>query len=155
MILGIDPGNTGAIAVMDEGKILALHDMPCTAKRTGKGLEVNAYLLVTALRTLGITPEGAYIEQVSAMPGQGVSSMFTFGRSLGVVEGVLAALQIPVQFVPPGRWKKHHGLIGKDKDASRTLVLSKYPDRTEDFLRKKDVGRADAVLIAEYGITLM
>jgi len=151
MIIGIDVGNSGAVAIMDGTKVVLLCDMPCTPKRTGKGQEVNAYLLTDILLPYVGRLEFAYVEAVSAMPKQGVTSMFTFGRSLGVVEGVLSALRVPTEFVTPRAWKKHHSLIGKEKDASRTLAIAKYPCSATDLCRKKDHGRADALLICEYG----
>jgi crossover junction endodeoxyribonuclease RuvC len=151
MIISIDPGVSGAIAVLrDDGDLIDVIDMPTSAKTRGKGNEVNAVLLGDYLRSV-ILNSGEIvrvaIEAVGAMPGQGVTSMFGFGRSLGVVEGVAAAFSLPVEYVTPQRWKKLHGLTGKDKDASRTLVLQKYPNHSDLFSRKKDNGRADAVLI--------
>lgn len=151
MILGIDPGLSGAIALLDEeGEIIEIYDMPISAKTSGKGNQVNAYLLagyigiVNADYSLNIS---AVIERVHAMPKQGVTSSFGFGRTLGVIEGVLASLSIPIEWVTPQKWKKQNGLIGKDKDAARTLCIERYPKHLELFKRKKDCGRADAVLI--------
>ncbi len=145
MIISIDPGLTGAVAVFHDCLIDVI-DMPVSAKTNGKGLQVNAALLSKEIRELNFIDK-AIIERVTAMPGQGVTSMFGFGRTLGVIEGVLAAHTIPVEWVTPQKWKKFHGLIKKDKDAARTLVIEKYPDKTDRFKRKKDIGRADAVLI--------
>ncbi len=156
MIIGIDPGLTGAIAVIDHGLIIEIHDMPVTAKNSGKGNQVNAGLLADLFEEI----DGSYIdenyvvssvviERVGAMPGQGVSSMFSFGRSLGVVEGVIASKGWPVEWVTPQKWKKKFGLIGKDKDAARTLCIEQHPSDIGYFKRKKDIGRADALLIAK------
>lgn len=90
----------------------------------------------------------AVIEQVNAMPGQGVSSMFNFGLSLGIVEGVLGWRMVPVSFVTPQRWKKQAGLIGRDKDASRTLAIRTFPEMANQLKLKKHNGRADAIFIA-------
>ena len=85
------------------------------------------------------------------MPGQGVSSMFGFGVSYGILQGVIASLGIPSVLVTPQRWKKAAGLMGKPKDYARTLAQRLYP--AAELSRKKDIGRADAILIARYGIT--
>ena len=153
-ILGIDPGITGAIYFNTvEGKIVV--DMPIMAKTSGKGNQINPYELTSLLmqppidRLTGI--KAAYLESVHAMPGQGVSSVFSFGKSVGTIEGVLAALNIPLVMVTPQRWKKNAKLIGKDKDAARTLAIQLYPELSDRLSRKKDIGRADAILIAEFG----
>lgn len=152
MIISCDPGQTGAIAAMEKGKIIALIDMPCMGRTYGKGQQVDPYSLATSLFELGpslITE--AVMEQVGAMPGQGSVSMLNFGESIGIVKGVLGALQIPVRFVTPQRWKKAAGLIGKDKDASRTLAIQLHPEIAGELTRKKDIGRADAICIAHFG----
>jgi len=147
--IGIDPGLTGAIAVLDnQGAVHFMWDMPTTARSTGRGNEVSAQGLVGLLRW----PEcRVWIERVGPMPKQGVTSVWSFGRSLGVIEGVLAALGLPYHLVAPARWKKHHGLIGRDKDCARTLVLQQHPALADRLARKKDIGRAEAILIAQYG----
>ncbi len=155
MILGIDPGQTGAIAfidsaVKDKVEILQIVDMPTTLRLSGKGKEVNAYLLAEMIQdyTRGMTAvDGIVIERVHAMPGQGTTSMFNFGRSLGVIEGIVAAEGIPTTWVTPQNWKKKFGLLKKDKDAARSLVINMFPKQLDLFKRKKDGGRADAVLI--------
>lgn len=147
MIIGIDPGNTGAIAVLGEDGILhEVHDMPLMAN--GKKQQVNPSEL---RRILDLQFEGTpkvIIEKVSAMPGQGVSSMFNFGMGFGVLQGVVAGLGFPLYLVTPQAWKKHFNLIGKDKDNARTVAQQLYPDAP--LGRKKDIGRADAILIARY-----
>lgn len=149
MIIGIDPGLTGALALLDDdGAISDVIDMPISAKTNGKGNQVNASLLAQIMASLSRLPiDVVVIERVHAMPGQGVTSVFGFGRSLGVVEGVAASCSLPVKWVTPQKWKKQFGLIGKDKDASRTLVIEQHPYKADLFKRKKDIGRADAVLI--------
>ena len=149
MIIGVDPGLTGAFALLDdEGGIEEVIDMPITAKTSGKGNQLNAALAADIMVQLTCFPiDAVVIERVGPMPGQGVTSMFGFGRSLGVVEGVAASCNLPVKWVTPQKWKKHFGLIGKDKDASRTLVIERFPTDSDLFKRKKDIGRADAVLI--------
>lgn len=145
--IGIDPGNTGAIAVIDDtNSVVELHDMPLMAN--GKKQQVNPAALTEML-----APWRGYavvrVERVSAMPGQGVSSMFNFGMGFGVIQGVVAALGIPIELVTPQSWKKKANLIGKDKDNARTLAQQLYPGAS--LARKKDIGRADAILIARFG----
>lgn len=153
IILGIDPGQTGAIAVLHDGEVKQVIDMPTTARLHGKGQQVDAYTLTSELLAAasGHNQRRAIIEAVSAMPGQGVSSTFRFGEALGVVLGVLGALQIPVSWASPVRWKKAAGLYGKDKDAARTLALQLHPEAGDMLTRKKDIGRADAICIAHFG----
>jgi crossover junction endodeoxyribonuclease RuvC len=128
--------------------------MPVCANNKGKGRvknEVNVSELCAILKcfvTAGYDISRATIEQVSAMPGQGVSSMFSFGDSFGSVRGILAAFKIPLYRVTPARWKHAMELTGAAKDASISKVMERYPGTR---LRKKDDGIADAVLIAEYG----
>lgn len=151
MKISIDPGQTGAIAAMDNGMITALIDMPTMTRTHGKGQQVDPYALATALLEMGPGITEAVMEQVGAMPGQGSTSMFNFGESVGVIKGVLGALQIPVRFVTPQKWKKAACLIGKDKDAARTLAIQLHPEVADLLTRKKDIGRADAVCIAHFG----
>ncbi len=152
IILGFDPGQTGAVAAYDGEGIIGLIDMPTMTRLHGKGSQVDPYTLTTALLNLYAGRDAtAVIEAVSAMPGQGVSSTFRFGESLGVVLGVLGALQVPVRMVTPGKWKKAAGLLGRDKDAARTLAIQLHPEVADQLTRKKDIGRADAVCIARFG----
>ena len=152
IILGFDPGQTGAIAAYDGERIEAVIDMPTMTRLHGKGNQVNPYALTTALIDLCAGREAtAVLEAVSAMPGQGVTSTFHFGESVGVVLGVLGALQIPVRMVTPAKWKKAAGLLGRDKDAARTLAIQLHPEVADQLARKKDTGRADAVGIARFG----
>ena len=90
------------------------------------------------------------VEHVNAMPGQGVTSMFNFGQSFGVIKGICSALNIPIYFVRPTKWKKHFNLINTNKDASRTKVIQVYPEISNKLSRKKDSNKADAILIARY-----
>ena len=154
--LGIDPGQTGAIAAYDGARIVGLIDMPTMTRLYGQGKQVDPYTLATEILDLcGCMRTGdtvtAVIEAVSAMPGQGVSSMVRFGESVGVVMGVLGALPMPVRWVTPGRWKKAAGIVGKDKDAARSLAIQLHPEVADMLTRKKDCGRADAALIARFG----
>jgi crossover junction endodeoxyribonuclease RuvC len=147
MIIGIDPGNTGAIAFLtDELVLIGVSDMPLMAN--GKKQQVNAAALSEIL-AMPLEDTRIVIEKVGAMPGQGVSSMFNFGMGYGVIQGVAAAMRIPYTLCTPQRWKKAAGLLGKDKDNARTLAQQLYPKAS--LARKKDIGRADAILIARYG----
>jgi len=146
MRIGVDVGIAGAVAFLnDDDSFIRVIDMPVMAG-TGKRQQVNAAELAREVKHEGGT---AYVERVSAMPKQGVSSMFSFGTSYGIVLGVLAALQIPVVLVTPQSWKKRAGLAGKEKDCARTLAQQLYPQAA--LGRKKDIGRADSLLIALYG----
>jgi len=153
IIVGIDCGQTGAVAVYD-GMMRAVYDMPTSTRLHGSGQQVNGGELASIM--MGIKNEfgGIFqvkIEAVSAMPGNGGSSMFRFGESVGVVLGVCGALQLPIHYVTPQRWKKNAGLIGKDKDAARTLVIQQHPEISDMLTRKKDIGRADACCVAKFG----
>ena len=90
------------------------------------------------------------IEQVSAMPGQGVTSMFNFGQSFGLLKGICSAMQLPMYFVRPAKWKKYFNLINSEKDASRTKVIEIFPYFSSNLTKKKDSNKADAILIASY-----
>jgi len=148
MKIGVDCGISGAIALLnDNDSFIAVYDMPVMAG-TGKRQQVNGAELAKILKHVGGV---AYVEKVYAMPKQGVSSMFSFGTSYGIVLGVLAALGIPVVLVTPQSWKKRAGLTGKEKDAARALAQQLYP--IAELGRKKDIGRADALLIARFGGT--
>ena len=151
MKLGVDPGLTGALALLDSDYVVKLWDMPVTEKINGKGKQVNAYLLNDIIQEALSLNRGtliATVEQVGAMPGQGVTSMFGFGRSFGVVEGVLAANGIKTRLIRPAVWKKSCGLAGKEKDASRTKAISLYPEVSAQLCLKKHNGRADAIFLA-------
>lgn len=150
MILGIDPGLSGALAFLKDDLSLAMvYDMPIMAKGK-KGNQVNSAELAKIIADWADKcPITAYLELVSAMPGQGVSSMFGFGVSYGIIQGILGALQVPVILVTPVVWKRKAGLMGKDKDYARTFAQRLYPEA--DLARKKDIGRADAILIARFG----
>lgn len=150
IIIGIDPGLSGGIAVLESTsfQLIKLVDMPTVPD--GKKRKVSGYELMKLIGGYNRHDvEMVYLEKVGAMPGQGVVSMFNFGRSYGAVEGAVSVLGLPLMYVTPQRWKRAAGLIGADKDASRGKVLDLYPDA--DVHRKKDNGRADAVLIARYG----
>ena len=151
IVLGIDPGLSGALAFYDTvSEALVVMDMPTVeVTRNGKSKrEVSPALVADMVAGKGV--EKAFMERVSAMPGQGVSSMFSFGRSSGVVEGVLAAYEIPTTLVTPQAWMKAMG-VRAGKDGSRERAMQLFPQYADQFARKKDNGRSDAVLIAKYG----
>jgi crossover junction endodeoxyribonuclease RuvC len=127
-------------------------DMPVLEVKVGKAIKrrVNAELLAYEV---GLYPSAvAVLEQVSSMPGQGVSSMFAFGESYGIVKGVLAAFQIPTHLVTPVKWKKAMGL-NASKDGSRAKAIEMWPEQASMFKRVKDDGRAESCLIALWGLT--
>lgn len=141
--IGIDPGVNGAIAVLKDDKLITVFDMP-TRIESGKK-QVDAPKLYELLLEYKIAL--AVVESVHAMPKQGVTSSFNFGRSFGVILGVLAGSEIPVKYVTPQAWKKRFSLIGTEKDAAREKIIHMMPQHKDLFLRKKDVDRADAVFI--------
>jgi crossover junction endodeoxyribonuclease RuvC len=146
--LGLDPGLSGAIvAILPDG--IEFHDMPVL---TVKGKQTLDYAgLAHILRRYPSRGEVmAAIELVGAMPGQGVSSMFKFGQCYGAVLATMASLQIPYQTVTPPVWKRTYRLVGCEKDESRARALELFPAAVEHLKRKKDHGRADALLLAEY-----
>lgn len=151
LVLGCDPGQSGAIAVLADGEPTGFIDMPTMPRKAG-GFEVNAASLAAQLRGILQQHRGAYVmavvEQVGSMPRQGLASTFRFGQSDGILRGVLAALGIGYITVSPVKWKNHYGLTGQVKDAARTLAIRRFPNVADELARKKDGGRADALLIA-------
>jgi crossover junction endodeoxyribonuclease RuvC len=145
LIIGIDPGVSGAIVLLEDGQPVEWDLMP--SLKTGKTSRVNG----SALAHLCGGVSHVYVESVHSMPKQGVASSFNFGHSAGVVEGVLQALQMPYTLVTPQAWKKRAGLIGQDKDAARSRAIQLWPQWRA--LDKKGAGQAfaDAALIALYG----
>lgn len=157
MIIGIDPGCSGALALLfDDGEIVDTLLMPTIkvgTKSRVNGAAVAAWLRDAKERS-GLRGLHAYLEQVGAMPGQGVSSMFTFGHAAGLVEGVVTGAGIPLTLVTPQAWKKKAGLIGQDKDAARSRAIQLYPGCRLLDLKGKGQAIADAILIARHGIWL-
>ncbi len=149
-VLGIDVGLNGALALIEDGQLLEVHDMPTvTLERNSKTKRmVNAQALSLIIR--GSKADVAYLERLSAMPGQGVTSMFSMGQSLGVVLGILAAYQIATTTIPPRTWQKALD-VPQGKDGSRYRAAQLFPESAELFKRVKDDGRSDATLIAAYG----
>lgn len=157
LILGIDPGLTGALCVFRDGAFHALYDIPTMANGKGSAKikrRVDALTLATMVRQIRARDSEdfmlAVVEQVAAMPGQGVASMFSLGETVGAIRGVLATLTIATEYVSPVTWKKAMKL-GKDKDAARSYAIQRYPEVAPYLGRVKDHNRAEAVLLAAYG----
>ena len=151
-IIGIDPGLSGGIAILDDLKIFDIYDMPIMSEGKKNKNQLNSAQLVNIIKKNIISNGDTFliVEQGSAMPGQGVTSMFNFGQTFGSIKGICAALNLPIFFVRPAKWKKHFDLINSSKDASRTKVIEMYPSISPRLSKKKDVNKADAILIARY-----
>ncbi len=152
IIIGIDPGVSGAICILENKKVIDVFDMPTMIDGKKNKKQVNGSQLTNIIKErLNSNKEViVVVEHVNAMPGQGVTSMFNFGQSFGVIKGVCAALSLPIYFVRPTKWKKYFNLIKTNKDASRTKVIEAYPEISSKLSRKKDSNKADAILIARY-----
>ena len=152
IIFGIDPGVSGAISILENKKIIEVFDMPTMIDGKKNKRQVNGAQVSNIIKERLNNEKEVLIvvEQVNAMPGQGVTSMFNFGQSFGVIKGVCSALNLPIYFVRPTKWKKHFNLIKTNKDASRTKVIEIYPGISSKISRKKDSNKADAILIARY-----
>lgn len=162
-VIGIDPGINGAIAVLT-AESLNVYDFPIleslktTKTKAGnrkKKKEIDIRALMMLFFDIGIySADLIVIEKVGSMPGQGVSSMFSFGQTLGRLEGVVFTMaSCRIEYVAPAKWKKYFNLTGKGKDAAVIECRNRYPDKVKEFPKSKD-GRADAALMAEYGKTL-
>ena len=152
IIIGIDPGISGAVCILTNGKITEIYEMPTMIDGKKNKKQVNG-AEITNIINKEIENEKdvkVVIEHVSAMPGQGVTSMFNFGQSFGVLKGICAALKLPVHFIRPVKWKKHFNLINTEKDASRTKVIEAFPYISSKISKKKDANKADAILIARF-----
>jgi len=152
--IGIDPGLSGAIAFLDVEKgHLSVVDMPIfEVQRNGKVKREVSPHGVAAVLSLSQNVSAVVLERVGAMPGQGVTSVFSFGRSVGVIEGVLAAEHLAVSIVTPQAWQKAAGVRG-GKDGARQRACELFPNYAGLFARKKDDGRADAACMAWYAAT--
>jgi len=154
LIIGIDPGLSGSICFLIDGKILDVIEMPTMAEGKKNKRQVNGSQVFNEItkRTKEYQKNQVrvVIEQVSAMPGQGVTSMFNFGQSFGVLKGVCTAMQLPMYFVRPAKWKKYFNLINSEKDASRTRAIEIFPSFSSSLSKKKDSNKADAILIASF-----
>ena len=151
-IIGIDPGLSGAIAILEDNVIKELFDMPVMSDGKKNKRQLNSAPLVTIIKDNIKDSKNTVmvVEQVNAMPGQGVTSMFNFGQTFGAIKGICAALGLPIFFVRPAKWKKYFELINSSKDASRTKAIEMYPHISEKLSKKKDVNKSDAILIARY-----
>ena len=154
LIIGIDPGISGSICFLDNGKILDVIEMPVMTDGKKNKKQVNGsqvYNEVTKrIKQFEKNQIRVVIEHVSAMPGQGVTSMFNFGQSFGILKGICAAMQLPIYFVRPAKWKKYFNLLNSEKDASRTRAIEIFPYFSSQLSRKKDSNKADAILIASF-----
>jgi crossover junction endodeoxyribonuclease RuvC len=157
-VVGIDPGVTGAIAVLRDRHFLAVHDMPVITSSAGKRLPC-AHSVAGLLRDA--KPDLVVIEQVNSRPAidpktrkprkMGTQSMFNFGRGLGLVESAALIEQLRVCYVAPAAWKRKASLINTHKDTARLLARELWSEAQDELRRKKDHGRADALLIARFG----
>ena len=154
LIIGIDPGLSGSLCFFEDGKIIDVIEMPVMAEGKKNKRQVNGSQIYNEIlkRTKNIEKKSikVVIEQVSAMPGQGVTSMFNFGQSFGVLKGICSAMQLPLYFVRPAKWKKYFNLINSEKDASRTKAIEVFPYFSQQLSKKKDANKADAILISSF-----
>ena len=154
LVIGIDPGISGSICFFQDGKINDVVEMPTMIEGKKNKKQVNGSQIFNEIsyRTKKIDKKDikVVIEQVSAMPGQGVTSMFNFGQSFGILKGICSAMQLPMYFVRPAKWKKYFNLINSEKDASRTRAIEIFPYFSSQLSRKKDSNKADAILIASF-----
>ena len=154
LIIGIDPGISGSICFFEDGKILDVVEMPTMTEGKKNKRQVNGSQVYNEIskriKHLDKKDIKVIIEQVSAMPGQGVTSMFNFGQSYGILKGMCSAMQLPMYFVRPAKWKKYFSLINSEKDASRTKAIEIFPYFSSNLSKKKDSNKADAILISSY-----
>ena len=154
LIIGIDPGISGSICFLEDGIIKDVLEMPTMTDGKKNKKQVNGSQIYNEISFRIKTYEKknikVVIEQVSAMPGQGVTSMFNFGQSFGILKGICSAMQLPIYFVRPAKWKKYFNLINSEKDASRTRAIEIFPYFSSNLSKKKDSNKADAILIASY-----
>ena len=154
LIIGIDPGISGSICFLEDGIIKDVLEMPTMTEGKKNKKQVNGSQIFNEISSQIKIYEKknikVVIEQVSAMPGQGVTSMFNFGQSFGILKGICSAMQLPIYFVRPAKWKKYFNLINSEKDASRTRAIEIFPYFSSNLSKKKDSNKADAILIASY-----
>jgi crossover junction endodeoxyribonuclease RuvC len=154
LIIGIDPGISGSICFFEDGKILDVIEMPTMTEGKKNKKQVNGSQIyneiLKKINKLETNDIRVIVEQVSAMPGQGVTSMFNFGQSFGILKGICSAMQLPIYFVRPAKWKKYFNLINSEKDASRTRAIEIFPYFSSQLSKKKDANKADAILIASF-----
>ena len=154
LVIGIDPGISGSICFFQDGKIMDVVEMPTMTEGKKIKKQVNGSQIFNEIsdriKKIDKIDIKVIIEQVSAMPGQGVTSMFNFGQSYGILKGICSAMQLPMYFVRPSKWKKYFNLINSEKDASRTRAIEIFPYFSGQLSRKKDSNKADAILIASF-----
>ena len=154
LVIGIDPGISGSICFFQDGKITDVVEMPTMTEGKKNKKQVNGSQIFNEIservKKIDKNEIKVVIEQVSAMPGQGVTSMFNFGQSYGILKGICSAMQLPMYFVRPAKWKKYFNLINSEKDASRTKAIEIFPYFSTQLSRKKDSNKADAILIASF-----
>ena len=154
LIIGIDPGISGSICFLKDGKILDVVEMPTMTDGKKNKRQVNGSQIYNEISKRINRAENqdirVVIEQVSAMPGQGVTSMFNFGQSFGILKGLCSAMRLTMYFVRPAKWKKYFNLINSEKDASRTRAIEIFPYFSSQLSKKKDSNKADAILIASF-----
>ena len=154
LIIGIDPGISGSICFLKDGEIKDVVDMPTMIEGKKNKKQVNGSQIFNEIsekiKNMDKKNIKVVIEHVTAMPGQGVTSMFNFGQSFGILKGICSAMQLSVYFVRPAKWKKYFNLINSEKDASRTRAIEIFPYYSSHLSKKKDSNKADAILIASY-----
>ena len=154
LIIGIDPGISGSICFFEDGKIIDVVDMPTMTEGKKNKKQVNGSQIYNEISKRISKFENheirVIIEQVSAMPGQGVTSMFNFGQSFGILKGICSSMQLPMYFVRPAKWKKYFNLLNSQKDASRTKAIEIFPYFSHRLSKKKDSNKADAILISSF-----
>ena len=154
LVIGIDPGISGSICFFQDGKIIDVVEMPTMIEGKKNKKQVNGSQIFNEIseriKKIDKKDIKVIIEQVSAMPGQGVTSMFNFGQSYGILKGICSAMQLPMYFVRPAKWKKYFNLINSEKDASRTKAIEIFPYFSSQLSKKKDSNKADAILIASF-----
>ena len=152
IIIGIDPGLSGAIAILQNNKVKSIFDTPVMSEGKKNKRQLNSAQMVKLIKSniSDVEETVVVVEHVNAMPGQGVTSMFNFGQTFGAIKGICAAIGLPIFFVRPAKWKKHFELINSSKDASRTKAIEMYPAISDQLSKKKDVNKAGAILIARY-----
>ena len=154
IIVGIDPGISGSICFFSKGDVIDVIDMPTMSDGNKNKKQVNGrqifYEISEVKKKFSSETFNVVVEHVTAMPGQGVTSMFNFGQSFGVIKGICSAMEMPIFYVRPAKWKKHFNLLNSEKDSSRTKAIEMFPKISHKLSRKKDNNKADAILIAKY-----
>ena len=154
LIIGIDPGISGSICFFQDGIIQDVVEMPTMIEGKKNKRQVNGSQIFNEIsekiKKIDKKSVKVVVEHVTAMPGQGVTSMFNFGQSFGILKGICSAMQLSIYFVRPAKWKKYFNLINSGKDASRTRAIEIFPYYSSHLSRKKDSNKADAILIASF-----